>query len=334
MSEQTPAHSGPPSPVRFVQVGEAHVGQRLDNFLFRELKGVPKSHVYRLLRTGQVRVNGKRARADARLADGDQLRIPPLRQAHAEEQPRASERSLRTLADAIVFEDARYIAIDKPAGLAAHGGSGISLGAIEQLRQLRPGATLELVHRLDRDTSGVLLFARKRSALLSAQAALREGRVRKRYLALLTGPLSQLDVRVDAPLRKSLLRGGERLVAVAEDGKAARSRFRLVERFAACTYAEVIIDTGRTHQIRVHAAHIGAPVAGDEKYGDETANRALRDQVGLRRMFLHAAEMAFDLGEGGSYCFAAPLPPELSSVLNRLSLPSSPRKRGSSDFGI
>lgn len=318
MTEQDSTFPGPQSQVRFVLVDDSHAGQRLDNFLFRELKGVPKSHVYRLLRTGQVRVNGKRAKADARLIDGDRLRIPPLRQGQTDAPPQATQRALRTLADAILFEDARYLAIDKPAGLAAHGGSGISLGAIEQLRQLRPGATLELVHRLDRDTSGVLLFARKRSALLAAQAALREGRVRKRYLALLAGPLPQRDVRVDAPLRKSLLRGGERLVAVAEDGKEARSRFRELEAFAGASYVEVIIDTGRTHQIRVHAAHIGAPVAGDEKYGDDAANRALRDRTGLRRMFLHAAEMAFDLGESGNYCFTAPLPAELASVLTRL----------------
>ena len=318
MTEQDSAFPGPPSQVRFVVVDDSHAGQRLDNFLFRELKGVPKSHVYRLLRTGQVRVNGGRARADARLVDGDRLRIPPLRQGQSDAAPQASPKALRTLADAIVFEDARFLAIDKPAGLAAHGGSGVSLGAIEQLRQLRPGASLELVHRLDRDTSGVLLFARKRSALLAAQAALREGRVRKRYLALLSAPLVQRDVRVDAPLRKSLLRGGERLVAVADDGKAARSRFREIQAFGGASYVEVIIETGRTHQIRVHAAHIGAPVAGDEKYGDEAANRALRDRTGLRRMFLHAAEMAFDLGEGGNYCFTAPLAPELSSVLGRL----------------
>ncbi len=318
MTDQPPSVAGDSSPVRFVEVGEAHVGQRLDNFLFRELKGVPKSHVYRLLRTGQVRVNGKRAKAEARLAEGDRLRIPPLRQAQTGELPQASARTLRNLADAIVFEDARYIAIDKPAGLAAHGGSGISLGAIEQLRQLRPGATLELVHRLDRDTSGILLFARKRSALLAAQAALREGRVRKRYLALLAPAMLQQDVRVDAPLRKSLLRGGERLVAVADDGKPARSRFREIQRFASASYAEVLIETGRTHQIRVHAAHIGSAVAGDEKYGDDFINRTLRDTGGLRRMFLHAAEMAFDLGEGGSYAFNAPLPAELASVLDRL----------------
>ncbi len=307
------------SPVRSVRIDDAHAGQRLDNYLFRELKGVPKSHVYRLLRTGQVRINGKRVKADTRVEPGDLLRIPPVRTGiDGAAPPRAGERELRTLAEAIVFEDARFLAIDKPAGLAAHGGSGISLGAIEQMRQLRPGAPLELVHRLDRDTSGVLLFARKRSALLAAQAALREGRARKRYLALLVSPLAERDVRVDAPLLKSVLRGGERMVMVAEDGKPARSRFHEIERAGGCSYVEVFIETGRTHQIRVHAAHAGAAVAGDTRYGDADENRGLRDRSGLRRMFLHAAELSFDLGEQGSYSFSAPLPGALAAVLERL----------------
>ncbi len=318
MTRDDDCNRGKSSPVRFVVVTEAHAGQRVDNFLFRELKGVPKSHVYRLLRTGQVRINGGRARAENKLSTEDRLRIPPLRQAQVDEVPQASGKALQTLADAIVFEDKRFLVIDKPAGLAAHGGSGIALGAIEQLRQLRPAETLELVHRLDRDTSGVLVVARRRSALLAAQAALRDGRVRKRYLALLAAPLAERDVRVDASLRKSVLRGGERMVAVAEDGQAARSRFHEIERRGDCSYAEVFIDTGRTHQIRVHAAHIGAPVAGDAKYGDEGSNRALREGAGLRRMFLHATELAFDLADAGSYCFSAPLPRELSDVLDRL----------------
>lgn len=312
--------------VRSVQIDEAHAGQRLDNYLFRELKGVPKSHVYRLLRTGQVRINGKRVKADTRVETGDLLRIPPVRTGLDDAAPpRAGQRDLETLAEAIVFEDTRFIAIDKPAGLAAHGGSGISLGAIEQMRQLRPGVPLELVHRLDRDTSGVLLFARKRGALLAAQAALRERGVRKRYLALLVSPLAERDVRVDAPLRKSVLRGGERMVMVAEDGKPARSRFHEIDRVGACSYVEVFIETGRTHQIRVHAAHAGAAVAGDPRYGNADQNRGLRDRFGLRRMFLHAAELAFDLGEQGSYSFSAPLPADLSAVLDRVQ--SDPPRR-------
>jgi 23S rRNA pseudouridine955/2504/2580 synthase len=292
-------------------------GQRLDNFLFGLLKGVPKTHVYRLLRTGQVRVNGKRAKADTRIAGGDQLRVPPVRVAPAGEAPRASTRSLETLATRIVFEDRNFLAIDKPSGLASHGGSGIKLGAIEQLRQLRPDESLELVHRLDRDTSGILLFARRRSALTAVQAEIREGRVRKRYLALLAGRLAQPRVKVDVALRKSVLQGGERMVTVDEGGKPSRSDFRVVERKGDRTYAEIVIDTGRTHQIRVHAQHLGAPVAGDEKYGDPEANKRLREK-GLRRLFLHAAELAFELPDGTAYHITAPLPPELSKVLEAL----------------
>jgi 23S rRNA pseudouridine955/2504/2580 synthase len=303
--------------VRQVEVPEDRDGQRLDNFLFGLLKGVPKTHVYRLLRTGQVRINGKRCKPDSRIAAGDTVRVPPVRVAPAGEVPKASERSLDTLAARIVFEDRNFLAIDKPSGLASHGGSGIRLGAIEQLRQLRPNETLELVHRLDRDTSGVLLFSRRRSGLTGVQTQIREGRVRKRYLALLAGTLPQARVVVDAPLQKSVLQGGERMVRVDPEGKASRSEFRVVQRHGAYTYAEVVIDTGRTHQIRVHAQHLGAPVAGDDKYGDDEANRRLRE-LGLRRLFLHAAEFAFELADGTSYHLTAPLPPELARVLDAL----------------
>lgn len=317
--ERTPAPTGKVAGagVRIVKVPEDRDGQRLDNYLFNQLKGVPKTHVYRLLRTGQVRVNGKRAKPDARVAGGDEVRIPPVRMAEPGEQPRASERSLQALSAAIVAEDRNFIGLDKPSGLASHGGSGISLGAIESIRQLRPKESLELVHRLDRDTSGVLLIARKRSALAGVQAAIREGRVHKRYLTLLVGKLPRASVRVDAPLEKSVLRGGERLVEVSEHGKASRSEFRLVQAFRGYSYCEVIIDTGRTHQIRVHAQHLGLPVAGDDKYGDAEANRKLKE-IGLRRLFLHAARLEFDLGELGDYSFSAPLPRELAAVLERL----------------
>lgn len=303
--------------VRVVEVAADRDGQRLDNYLLGLLKGVPKSHVYRLLRTGQVRVDGRRAKADHRLATGERLRIPPVRVPDLEELPRAPARVLSALASRIVHEDRRFIALDKPSGLASHGGSGISLGAIEQLRQMRPRESLELVHRLDRDTSGVLLFAKRRSALLAAQAAIREGRARKRYLALLVGRMPQSVVRVDAPLEKSVLRGGERMVEVSASGKASRTEFRRVESFAGFTAVEVLIDTGRTHQIRVHARHIGLPVAGDPKYGDAAANQTLRD-LGLRRLFLHSAELGLDLGAEGDYTFNAPLPGDLAAVLAAL----------------
>jgi len=303
--------------VAVVEVPEDRAGQRLDNLLLGLLKGVPKSHIYRLLRTGQVRVDGRRAKADHRVAAGERLRIPPLRMAEREAAPRAPDRALATLAECIVDEDRRFIALNKPSGLASHGGSGISLGAIEQLRQLRPRDELELVHRLDRDTSGVLLIAKQRSALRAAQLAIREGRARKRYLALLVGHMPKAVMRVDAPLVKSVLRGGERLVEVSPAGKPARSEFRRIEQYPGHEFVEVLIDTGRTHQIRVHARHLGLPVAGDPKYGDQDANAALRG-LGLRRLFLHGAELRLDLGSEGEYAFHAPLPEDLSTVLTRL----------------
>lgn len=324
-SRQTGAIPGPAAPavpdagigVRQVEIDAERDGQRVDNFLFGLLKGVPKTHVYRLLRTGQVRINGRRAKPDTRIAGGDIVRVPPVRLAPATELPRASERSLESLSSRIVFEDRNFIAIDKPSGLASHGGSGIRLGAIEQIRQLRPDESLELVHRLDRDTSGVLLFARRRSALTGVQARIREGRVRKRYLSLLAGRLPQARTVVDVALRKSVLSGGERMVRVDAEGKASRSEFRVLQQHGDFSYVEIVIDTGRTHQIRVHAQHLGAPVAGDDKYGDPDANRRLRD-AGLRRLFLHAAEFAFELPDGTSYHFTAPLPDELAGVLDRL----------------
>jgi 23S rRNA pseudouridine955/2504/2580 synthase len=312
-----PAIEGERTQVKTVKVDSERGGQRLDNYLFTALKGVPKTHVYRILRTGQVRVNGKRAKPDQRIAGGDLVRLPPVRTSAPEDPAFASERSLAEIARAVIFEDKRYLAIDKPSGLATHGGSGIRLGAIEIIRQLRPTESLELVHRLDRDTSGVLLLARKRSALTQAQAAMREGRVRKRYLALLVGKLKKEKTIVDAPLRKDTLRGGERMVEVAEDGKPSLSEFRVLQRFRQATLVEVFIETGRTHQIRVHAQHIGHPVAGDPKYGDAEANLTLRGS-GLHRMFLHAAELSFEMGEHGSYTFNAPLPAELSDVIDRL----------------
>lgn len=324
MHPQQTRKPGPPakpsedtSKVRIVAVPEDRDGQRLDNFLFNLLKGVPKTHVYRILRTGQVRVNGKRAKPDTRIAGGDQLRIPPVRVADPGTPAQASERSLESLKSRIVFEDRNFIAIDKPSGLASHGGSGIALGAIEQLRQLRPDESLELVHRLDRDTSGILLFAKRRSALTAVQERIRSGKVTKKYLALLAGRVPKDKTVVDAALQKSVLQGGERMVRVDAEGKASRSEFRVKQRFADATYVEVKIDTGRTHQIRVHAQHLGCPVAGDEKYGDQTANKTLRGK-GLKRLFLHAAHLSFDLGELGDYSFNAPLPPELARVLDAL----------------
>jgi 23S rRNA pseudouridine955/2504/2580 synthase len=321
MKTQTSAGFRDPASARgveTVEVPEDRDGQRVDNFLTGRLKGVPKSLVYRLLRTGQVRVNGKRAKPDVRLAAGDRVRIPPVRVAERPEPgvPPAGQ-SARVEAS-ILSEDRDFLVVDKPAGVASHGGSGVSFGAIELLRAARPRDTLELVHRLDRDTSGVLVLAKKRSALTALQAEIREGRVEKRYLALLEGRLPKQKLTVDAALRKSVLQGGERMVRVDDDGKPSRSRFSEVERFDGATLAEVAIETGRTHQIRVHSAHIEHPIAGDEKYGDKAFNRAMREK-GLKRLFLHAARFEFSIGER-SYGFSAPLPDDLKRVLDALSL--------------
>jgi 23S rRNA pseudouridine955/2504/2580 synthase len=321
MKTQTSAGFRDPASARgveTVEVPEDRDGQRVDNFLTGRLKGVPKSLVYRLLRTGQVRVNGKRAKPDVRLAAGDRVRIPPVRVAERPGPgvPPAGQ-SARVEAS-ILSEDRDFLVIDKPAGVASHGGSGVSFGAIELLRAARPRDTLELAHRLDRDTSGVLVLAKKRSALTALQAEIREGRVEKRYLALLEGRLPKQKLTVDAALRKSVLQGGERMVRVDDDGKPSRSRFSEVERFDGATLAEVAIETGRTHQIRVHSAHIEHPIAGDEKYGDKAFNRAMREK-GLKRLFLHAARFEFSIGER-SYGFSAPLPDDLKRVLDALSL--------------
>ncbi len=318
----TTAANGPGSGVRRVQVDADRAGQRIDNFLTGQLKGVPRSMVYRLLRTGQVRINGKRAKPDARLAEGDEVRIPPVRLDEPGTPTRPPERLLAALEAAIVFEDARLLALNKPSGMASHGGSGISFGAIESLRALRPDQTLELVHRLDRDTSGLLVVAKKRSALVELQALLREDHgagLTKRYLALLTGRRPDGTLTVDAPLHIGLRQGGERHVQVHAQGKPSVSHFRVLERRGGHSYCEVRIETGRTHQIRVHAAHLGHPVAGDDKYGAEDVNRRLRDQVGLKRLFLHAASLEFALDQGNApYLLNAPLAPELAGVLDRL----------------
>ena len=308
---------------RSVRVPDERAGQRLDNFLLGQLKGAPRSLVYKLVRSGQVRVNGGRAKAERKLEAGDEVRIPPVRI----ESPQDGDRSppkglLAALESAIVFEDARLLAINKPSGIASHGGSGISFGVIETLRALRPRDSLELVHRLDRDTSGLMVLAKKRSVLTELQRLLREDHgsgIEKRYLALLVGRMPDGTMSVDAPLHVGLRQGGERHVQVNPAGKPSMSHFRVLERRGGQSYCEVRIETGRTHQIRVHAQHIGHPVAGDDKYGDADANKRLREQAGLKRLFLHASTLEFAL-EGGQapYSLNAPLVPELIEVLDRL----------------
>jgi 23S rRNA pseudouridine955/2504/2580 synthase len=303
-----------------LEIAAEFAGQRLDNFLFRHLKGVPKSRVYRMLRTGEVRVNGGRAKAEDRLEGGDVLRIPPVRTAERETDAVAPPRLRERLEARILFEDADLLALNKPVGLPVHGGSGQSAGVIESLRLLRPDARfLELVHRLDRDTSGILLIAKKRSALTALHELFRGEGMDKRYLALLTGAWARQRLLVDAPLEKNVRQGGERMVKVSRAGKSAQTEFRRLQRFDAATLVEARPLTGRTHQIRVHALHLGHPLAGDERYGDAETNRQFRS-LGLRRLFLHAAELHFPHpATGETLHLAAPLDPELATFLEKLS---------------
>jgi 23S rRNA pseudouridine955/2504/2580 synthase len=311
-----PQKTGKPA-ARQQIIAEDSAGQRLDNFLLGTLKGVPRSHVYRLIRSGQVRVNSGRTTPGYRLRAGDRVRVPPVSQRSAAVPP--SGGTFEWLAARIVHEDSRLIVLDKPAGLAVHGGSGVSLGAIEALRALRPELEkLELVHRLDKETSGCLLIAKRRSALRTLHQLLREGRVEKRYLALVKGRWPQGVTQIEAPLATNRA-SGEARVRVDNRGKAARSSFRLLEPVGTqASLVEVATATGRTHQIRVHAAHLGHPLAGDERYGDPELNERLM-RIGLRRMFLHAHTIAFtwpDTDE--SFTVSVPLPDELKSVVNEL----------------
>ena len=325
MTDPKPIRSEASTGVRTVTVSDDREGQRLDNFLLGQLKGAPRSLIYKLVRSGQVRINGKRAKPDSRLDSGDIVRIPPVTLGPPADHGEAAPALLQRLDAAIVFEDERLLALNKPSGVASHGGSGISFGAIETLRQLRPNQSLELVHRLDRDTSGLLIIAKKRAALVELQALMREDAetrsagIRKRYLALLVGRLAGENFTVDAPLEVGLRQGGERHVRVGQGGKESVSHFHLIERRGGHSYVDVRIDTGRTHQIRVHAAHLGHPVAGDDKYGEKEVNKRLKEQTGLKRLFLHAASLEFAL-DGGNvpYLLNAPLAPELAEALERL----------------
>jgi 23S rRNA pseudouridine955/2504/2580 synthase len=283
-----------PAAVSWAEVGEDGADQRIDNFLIRVFKGVPKSHLYRLLRTGQVRVNSRRVDATYRLRLGDRVRLPPVR-AGSRDRPHSAPAGpgRAQLSPRTLLEDGALLVVDKPAGLAAHGGSGVSRGVIEQLRVERPDLRfLELVHRLDRDTSGVLLLAKKRSALTNLHAQIRSGQVKKSYLVLVRGVWGNDTQHVRLPLSKHLTRSGERRVSVTDDGLPAHSVFTPVHRFRAYTLLRAELLTGRTHQIRVHLAYLGFPIAGDDKYGDFALNKTLpRD--GLKRMFLHAARVEF-----------------------------------------
>jgi 23S rRNA pseudouridine955/2504/2580 synthase len=304
--------------VTFLEVGEESAGQRIDNFLLKRLKGVPKSHVYRILRSGEVRVNKGRAAADRRLEIGDRVRVPPVRVAE-----KADETAVPARDFSVVFEDEALLVIDKPAGVAVHGGSGVDFGVIEQLRRARPQAKfLELAHRLDRETSGLLIVGKKRSALIRLHDLFRDGGIDKRYLTLVKGHWRDKLRNVKLPLYKYLTPEGERRVRVSPEGKEAHSIMRLKDRWLTpqgeFSLLEVELRTGRTHQIRVHLAHLGFPILGDEKYGDFTLNRDLQ-KAGLKRMFLHAASMRLPHPlTGEKLDLSATLPKELEKFLEKI----------------
>ena len=304
--------------VQHLEVTAEEAGQRLDNYVRKRLGYIPRSRLYRVIRKGEVRVNGRRAGPETRLKALDRIRLPPVRLLPAPEPGAPAADLLARIRAAVIHEDARLLVLDKPAGVAVHGGSGVSSGVIEALRTLRPDESLELVHRLDRDTSGCLLVARDTATLRTLHALLREDGFEKRYLALLKGKWELGEKRIDVPLRTDTRVGGERTVRADASGKPSATRFRPVQFFGrVATLVEVILDTGRTHQIRVHAAHAGHPVAGDTKYGDADFNRELR-ALGLTRMFLHASSVSFAWPQGGEFSINTPLPGELAAVLERL----------------
>ncbi|MEM8816986.1 MAG: RluA family pseudouridine synthase [Pseudomonadota bacterium] len=312
-SEQSQDETGVTTPVRKERIDGDTAGQRIDNYLRRMLPGVPRGRIYRLLRRGEVRVNGGRIRAEYKLADGDEVRIPPVRQRPEQGSPDVA-RAARLL-DTVIFEDKRLLVINKPGGLAVHGGSGISHGVVELLRHARDDlAELGLVHRLDRETSGCLVLAKRRSALRELHARFREGAVEKNYLALAAGDWQFGEQRIDAPLKVRNRKGGERHVVVSGDGKAAATQVRLSRTYGVASLLQCAPETGRTHQIRVHLQHAGHPILGDERYGDEAVNQRAK-RAGLKRLFLHAQSIAFPDGSGNELHFTAPLADDLERFL-------------------
>ena len=294
--------------VRWIDVGEDEAGQRIDNYLIARLKGVPKTHIYRILRSGEVRINSKRVAASRKIVAGDRIRVPPVRVAE-----RGAPEAPPHYKLPVLFEDEWLLALDKPAGIAVHGGSGVAHGVIESLRSMRPDARfLELVHRLDRETSGILLVAKKRSALTALHEKLRSRDIDKRYLAAVAGRFRNERQRVRAALAKRTAADGGKRVCVSEDGQEAETVFHLVERREEASLLEAELLTGRTHQIRVHLAHLKHPVLGDDKYGDFDLNKALRKK-GLKRMFLHASRLAFAHPvTGAPVAIESSLPPDLA----------------------
>ena len=304
--------------VRFLEIDVDSSGQRLDNYLTRVLKGVPRTRLYRALRKGEVRVNKGRVRPDYRLVAGDMVRIPPLHQPEPGERPTIPRYWSELLTRRLVYEDGDLLVLNKPSGLAVHGGSGLNFGLIECLRQMRPDDRyLELVHRLDRDTSGLILIARRPAVLRELHRQLREKHVDKRYLALVAGSWPKNQRNVEAPLQKNVLQSGERMVRVNQEGKRAVTEFSIVERLRGATLIEARPITGRTHQIRVHAQHAGFPLCGDEKYSDERT-AGFTQRLGIKRLFLHAQSLSFSLPAVGRLELEVGLDNDLEMVLDKL----------------
>lgn len=315
------------SGVRKVPIDAERAGQRIDNFLRSELPGVPKGRLYRLLRRGEVRVNGGRVRAEYKLKQGDEVRVPPAR-IRTEGSP-PPDRQANAMLDHVLFEDKRLLVINKPAGVAVHGGSGISFGVIELLRHARPDLKdLSLVHRIDRETSGCLVLTKRRSALRELHEQFREGRVEKNYLALVVGDWQFGEQLIDAPLHVRHRKNGERHVVVSgKEGKAAQTQVALSRTYGRYSLLQCAPVTGRTHQIRVHLEHAEHPIVGDERYGDDDANRKAK-RLGLGRLFLHAQSIAFPDSSGNDRHFTAPLADDLEAFLARCgSPPRDKRKR-------
>lgn len=304
--------------VQRVVVGADHAGQRLDNFLMAQLKGVPRSHIYKILRSGEVRVNKGRAKPHRKLAEGEEVRIPPVSQ-RSDQQSSIPEGLAQRLRESILFSDDALVIVNKPSGLAVHGGSGVELGLIEAMRQVLPNEKrLELVHRLDRDTSGCLMLARSRQALVEMQRQLRDRSIGKYYLALSVGKWPKAIREVDAPLDRSKGGSGERIVRAAQSGKTAVTHFQVKQRFKEATLLSVKLESGRTHQIRVHTQLVGHPLAGDGKYGQREDNRQF-SSLGLKRSFLHAHRLEFEHPISREVMTVeAPLADELQEVLTKL----------------
>ncbi|MFT4825412.1 MAG: 23S rRNA pseudouridine955/2504/2580 synthase [Halioglobus sp.] len=307
--------------VQFRTVDEDYAGQRLDNYLLRELKGVPKTRIYRALRKGEVRVNKGRVKADYRLKSGDIVRVPPIRVPLPSETPSIPNYWAKQLEEGVLYEDDGLLVLNKPSGLAVHGGSGLNFGMIECLRQMRPNDRyLELVHRLDRDTSGCILVARKPAILRELHRQLREKKMDKRYLGLVRGSWPKSCRLVDAPLEKNIVQSGERMVRVSQEGKRSTTGFSVVEKLSGATLIEAQPITGRTHQIRVHTKHAGFPLLGDAKYSDDKGGAFARE-IGLKRLFLHAHSLSFSLPDRERIQVHAPIDKDLEYTLKRLRKP-------------